>query len=129
MRVSGFAVAVLTLVSSLILSACAAQTPVEEDTPEREFFVEPEERDSPEPRDPAPPASATATGSSIHQAPQESQAPEAPSLQPDPAPPPGDTIPIPDDPFYRPEGMDPCDTAHGFVDNDACLAQNGYPLD
>lgn len=126
MRPSGLAAAALTLSWALILSACAAQTPVEEDVPEREFFVEPEERRPPEPRDPEPPASATATGSSIH---QEPQAPQAPSLQPDPAPPPEDTIPIPDDPFYRPEGMDPCDTAHGFVDNDACLAQNGYPVD
>ena len=127
MRPTGFSTAALALVSALSLSACAAEAPVGEDAPEREFFVEPEERQPPEPREPEPPASATATGSSIHQAPQ---APEAQSLQPDPAPPPEDTIPIPDDPFYRPEGMDPCEyNAHGFVDNDACLAQNGYPVD
>lgn len=125
MRVSGFAAAALPLLSALLLSACASEAPVEEEAVQREFFVEPEERQPPEPRDPEPAASATATGSSIHRAPQ---APGAPSLQPDPAPPPQDTIPIPDDPFYRPEGMDPCEyNAHGYVDNDACLAQNGYP--
>lgn len=124
MRVSGLAAAALTLASALTLSACASGTLVEEEVPEREFFVEPEERETPEPRDPEPPASATATGSSIH------RVPEAPGIQSDPVPPPEDTIPIPDDPFYRPEGMDPCEyNAHGFVDNDACLAQNGYPID
>lgn len=124
MRVSGIAAAALTLGSALVLSACAPTAPADEDAPEREFFVEPEERQPPEPRDPEPAATATATGSSVH------RAPEGPSIQQTPAPPLEDTIPIPDDPFYRPEGMDPCEqNAHGFVDNDACLAQNGYPID
>lgn len=48
---------------------------------------------------------------------------------PEPAPEPTDDAGLtPDDPFYRPPGMDPCEpNEHGFEDNDACLEQHGYP--
>ena len=115
MRTFSSAVAAL----ALALSACAPEAPVETEEPQREFFVEPEEREPDrEPREPQAPATATDTGSTVYQP---------------PAPPPElveDTAPEEDDPFYRPPGMDPCEeNAHGFVDNDACLAQNGYPVD
>lgn len=112
-----FSIAVAAL--ALVLSACAPEAPVEAEEPQREFFVETEEREPDrEPREPEPPATATATGSTVYQP---------------PAPPPEaveDTAPEVEDPFYRPPGLDPCEeNAHGFVDNDACLAQNGYPIE
>lgn len=125
MRTFGVVAAALMLVLSFVLSACASGSTGEAETPEREFFVEPEEREAPEPREPEGPATATGTGSSVHQ-------PPPPPAQ-DPAPVPEDPVsedPASDDPYYRPPGMDPCEEdAHGLVDNDACLEQNGVPRD
>lgn len=117
MRTFGIAIAAL----AFALSACAPEVSVEdEEPPQREFFVEPQEREpAGEPRAPEPPATAIATGSPVYQPP--------PPPPPDPVP---DTAPEDEDPFYRPPGLDPCaENAYGFVDNDACLAQNGYPID